>query len=209
MNRNNSPYSAITGCSFLFYEFMRVLPLLMDKDSDRLIKEEVANNAILQVNSLSSRDRFMSDFKKRYAAVPETFWPVFLQMSEHGQRAGLLYAILKTYKLVFDFHFSVTLKHWNSIDHTLTKSDIMMEFDELSSRDEFVASWSDNTKGKCASQYLTMLRGANLLDENTGQLQALHLEPSDFEYYIRNGEEWFLDACLLYPYEINEIKSRL
>lgn len=31
-------------------------------------------------------------------------------MSEAGQRAGLLYAILKTYKLVFDFHFNVTLK---------------------------------------------------------------------------------------------------
>jgi hypothetical protein len=26
-------------------------------------------------------------------------------------------------------------------------------------------------------------------------------------YYIRIGEQWFLDACLLQPYEINEIKK--
>lgn len=28
-------------------------------------------------------------------------------------------------------------------------------------------------------------------------------------YYFRSGEEWFLEALLLYPYEINEIKAKL
>lgn len=26
---------------------------------------------------------------------------------------------------------------------------------------------------------------------------------------IRSGEEWFMEACLLYPYEINDIKKQL
>ena len=174
VNKNNSPYSAtITGCAFLYNEFMRILPLLMDENVAQLLKEEVLNNRLL------------------------------------AQRAGLLYAILKAYKLVFDFHFNVTVKRWNSVDQTIHKNDIMREFSELSSRDAFVDSWTEKTKDKCASQYLTILRQAGLLQEKTDELQPLHLEASDFEYYVRSGEDWFLEACLLYPYEVNNIKTQL
>lgn len=209
-NKNNSPYSAsITGCAFLYNEFIRILPLLMDENAESLLKEEVLNNRVLQVNSQRARERFVIEFKRRYRAVPISFWADFVNMSEAARRAGLLYAILKAYRLVFDFHFNVTVRHWNSASHTIHKRDIMMEFSELSSRDAFVDSWSEKTKDKCASQYLTILRQAGMLQEKTNELQPLHLEASDFEYYVRCGEEWFLEACLLYPYEVNNIKKRL
>lgn len=205
-----SPYTAaITGCAFLYNEFMRILPLLMDENAAQLLKEEVLNNRLLQVNSQKARQTFITEFKRRYHAVPATFWTNFVHMNEAAQRAGLLYAILKAYKLAFDFHFNVTVKRWNSVDQTLHKNDIMREFSELSSRDAFVDSWTEKTKDKCASQYLTILRQAGLLQEKTDELQPLHLEASDFEYYVRSGEDWFLEACLLYPYEVNNIKTQL
>lgn len=210
MNKNNSPYSAaITGCSFLYYEFQRILPLLMSEESDKLVSDEVENNSILQINSRKARRTFMLEFKRRFLSVPIHFWEMWQNMSETGQRLGLFYAIMKTYKLVFDFHFNVTMKKWNSVDHELLKSDIMMEFNEIAAHDEFVDSWSDNTKGKCAGAYLTMLRQSGLLDEKTNQLQSMKLDADEYEYYIRSGEEWFLEACLLYPYEVNDIKSQL
>ena len=210
MNRNNSPYSAtITGCAFLYYEFMRILPLLMSDDSDYLLKEEEVNNKYMQVNSLTSRKRFMIEFKRRYNAVPRNFWDWFLTLEEKARRAALLYVVLKTYRLTFDFHFNVTVKHWNSIDRTLTKSDILMEFNELSAHDSFVDSWTDKTKEKCASQYLTILRQSGLLAAKTDELHQIKLEAKDYSYYFHTGDEWFLEACLLYPYEITDIKSRL
>lgn len=210
VNKNNSPYSAtITGCAFLYNEFMRILPLLMDENATELLKNEVLNNHIIQVNSQKARQTFITEFKRRYCAVPASFWTEFITMTESAQRAGLLYAILKAYKLVFDFHFNVTVKRWNSVDQTLHKNDIMREFSELSSRDAFVDSWTEKTKDKCASQYLTILRQAGLLQEKTDELQPLHLEASNFEYYVRSGEDWFLEACLLYPYEVNNIKTQL
>lgn len=205
-----SPYTAaMTGCGFLYNEFIRVLPLFMEKNAADLLKEEVLNNRLLQVNSQKARQRFITEFKRRYNAVPLSFWANFVNMNEAAQRAGLLYAILKAYKLAFDFHFNVTVKRWNSVDQTLHKNDIMREFSELSSRDAFVDSWTEKTKDKCASQYLTILRQAGLLQEKTDELQSLHLEASDFEYYVRSGEYWFLEACLLYPYEVNNIKTQL
>lgn len=206
---NKSPYTAITGCTFLYYEFGRVLPLLMDANAASLLRDEVENNRVLQVNSIAARKRFVVEFKRRYAAVPPVFWQSWQKMSEAGQRAGLLYAILKTYKLVFDFHFNVALRKWNSVDHCLLKDDLSMEFNELSAHDELVDSWSDATKDKCCSTYLTILRQSGLLDGKTNELTPLRLEASEFAYYIRSGEGWFLEACLLYPYEINDIKSQL
>lgn len=199
----------MTGCAFLYYEFIRILPLLMSNDSVALLKDEILNNKLLQVNSQTSRQRFISEFKRRFNSVPIAFWNEFLTLSEKGQRAGLLYVMLKTYKLVFDFHFNVTIRRWNSVDRTLKLIDLMMEFNEISSRDEFVDSWTDNTKSRCASQYLTFLRHSGLIDDKTSELQAIHLDPSEYKYYINMGEEWFLEACLLYPFEINDIKAAL
>ena len=210
MNRNNSPYTAaITGCAVLYYEFKRILPLLMSADAEEQLKDEIENNQILQINSRKARRTFVLEFKRRFASVPIHFWQSWQGWSEEGQRAGLFYAILKTYKLVFDFHFNVAIRRWNAAQIQLQKSDIMMEFNEIAAHDDFVDSWSDNTKGRCASQYLTILRQTGLLTEKTNELQAIHPDASELEYYIRSGEEWFLEACLLYPYEINDLKSKL
>lgn len=210
MNKMMSPYTAtITGCAFLYNEFMRVLPLLMAPNSDELLKEEAQNNKVLQINSQKARNTFIKEFKRRYNAVPSMFWEKLLQLSEKGQKAALLFAILKTYKLLFDFHFNVTIKQWNSIERTLQRNDLMMEFNEISARDEFVDSWTETTKKKCATQYITILKQAGLLNEKNNELQAIHLDPREYEYYILSGEEWFLEACLLYPYEIKDIKSKL
>lgn len=61
---NNSPYSAaITGCGFQMREFISILPLLEASDAAKLLREEVKNNNLLQVNSQTSRDRFVSEFR--------------------------------------------------------------------------------------------------------------------------------------------------
>ncbi len=193
----------------MFYEFKRILPLLMDENSAQLLKDEIANNNLMQVNSQKARSTFIGEFKRRYNSVPVAFWQEFNNMSGSGQQIGLFYAILKTYKLIFDFHFNVALKRWNSVERTITKSDLKMEFNEISAKDAFVDSWTKNTKDRCATQYLTILRQVGMLDEKTNELHSVRLEPSEYKYYLRTGEEWFLSACLLYPYEINDIKQNL
>lgn len=188
---------------------MRVLPLLMSSDSDKLIKEEILNNHFLQVNSQKARRTFMNEFIRRYKAVPYSFWKMFQNLDETAQRAGLFYAILKAYRLVFDFHFDVSVRRWNGIDQSVSFNDLMMELGELSAKDAFVNSWTDSTKRRCASQYLTILRQCGMLDDKSGTLRPLSLDVSYYEYYIRVDEEWFLEACFLYPYEIAKIKSQL
>ena len=209
MKKINSPYTSITGCTFAYYEFKRCLPLLMSDDAEKLIKDEVENNRLMQVNSQTSRYRFALEFKRRYASVPPYFWVEWQNWSESGQRIGLFYAILKTYKIVFDFHFNVTVKKWICADNILNQGDIEMEMNEIASRDAFVNSWSDATKKKSISCYLTMLRDSGLLEGKSNILLHVNLDISEWAYYFRSGDLWFLDGCLLYAYEIDNIKSQL
>ena len=182
----------------------------MASNTDELVKREIEENNLLMVNSLISRKRFMAEFQRRYKAVPRTFWVWYQTLTnEQAQRAALFFVMLQTYRLVFDFHFNVTVKKWRLAENVISKDDIMMEFSEIAAKDEFVDSWSDATKDKCASQYLTFLRHSGLMDEKTNELHPIHFEPCDVEYYFHSGYEWFLEAALLFAYEINELKEQI
>ena len=202
-----SPYTAaITGGGFLFTETNALLPLLQSPDRESLLKDEKLNNRLLQINAETSRYRAIMEIARRYDAMPVSFWNDYLAMNEADQQVALFFVILKTYKICFDFHINVTMRKWNSISKQLVYEDIEMEFSEVSARDEFVDSWSDKTKRKVASAYLTVLRKVGILDKEDN----LHpLSASNFDYYITNGEQWFLEACLLQPYQIENIKKQL
>ena len=202
-----SPYTAaITGGGFLFTETNALLPLLQSPDRESLLKDEKLNNRLLQINAETSRYRAIMEIARRYDAMPVSFWNDYQAMNDADQQVALFFVILKTYKICFDFHINVTMRKWNSISKQLVYEDIEMEFSEVSARDEFVDSWSDKTKRKVASAYLTVLRKVGILDKEDN----LHpLSASNFDYYITNGEQWFLEACLLQPYQIDNIKKQL
>ncbi len=207
MKKNNSPYTAaITGGGFLQNETNVLLPLLQSADREELLASEKLNNRLLKINAETSRYRAMVEIARRYDAMPTSFWDDYKAMNDTDQRIALFFVILKTYKICFDFHINVTMRKWNSINKSLVYDDIEMEFNEVSARDEFVDSWSDKTKRKVASAYLTILRKVGILDSDDN----LHpLSASNFDYYVINGEQWFLEACLLQPYQIENIKKQL
>lgn len=207
MKKTDSPYSAaITGGGFLFEETAALLPLLQSPDRAARLRDEQLNNRLLHINAETSRKKAIIEIARRYDALPAAFWTDYQQMSRGDQRVALLFVILKTYKICFDFHVGVTMRRWRGIAQAVTHDDLIMELNELSARDAFVDSWTDNTKRKVASAYLTMLRRAGMLDSE-GSLHAL--AATNFDYYITHGEQWFLEACLLQPYEIDTLKRSL
>lgn len=201
-----SPYSAaVTGGGFLYEETVALMPLLQSPDKDRLLREEAVNNAILHVNAETSRKKIIREVERRCNMMAAIFWSDWMDMDEENRKAALFMVILKTYKILFDLHVNVTLHKWNSASRSVDRSDLMMEFDEISSKDAFVDSWTENTKKKVAAAYLSILRKVKMLDTDN-QLHPLHC--TNYEYYLTHGEAWFLEACLLQPYEIADIKKK-
>lgn len=189
----------------MFDETVRLLPLLMSENSEALLKEEKVNNNLLLINAESSRFRAIREIKRRFNAVDRSFWEDFVAMDEKDKLIALFFVILKTYKICFDFHVHVTMRKRNSVSKCVEKDDLMMEFNEISSKDAFVDTWSDNTKDRISSGYLTILRRVGMLDHEN-RLRAL--TSGNFDYYLMKGEPWFLEACLLQPYEIENIKKK-
>ncbi len=193
----------------MFAEFNAVLPLMMDGDLEANLKAETVERKHLQVNTEVAAYRVLSEFKKRYKAMPERFWAWYISLGEQAQKAALLYVMLKTYRLLFDFHTGVTIRKWNSAERIVTANDLLGAYYYIASKDEFVDSWSDKTRKKIVSSYQTVLCQAGMMDRATAQLRPIHLAPQDYSWYILNGEAWFLEACLLYPYEIEDIKTSI
>ena len=209
MKKENSPYSAaFTGCSFMMYEMNRMLPLFLADNSEELLLQEIENNQVLLLNSQVSRKKYIRELKRRFEAVPRTFWLEYQNMSEAAQRLAIFYVLLSTYRLVLDFHLNVTVKKWNSVDPHVYLDDVAMELSQIAADDTFVDSWSDNTKNRVVSAYLTFMDQAGLFERKSFELhKAVGVTDNEYAYYVQIGQEWFLEACLLHPYEINYIKT--
>ncbi len=191
----------------MLYELNRILPLLLDDNAEELLAKELEENNLFMVDNRKSRLRYLAELKRRFAAVPRPFWLSFQLMSESAQRLALFYVLMKCYRLVLDIHLNVTLKKWYSIDRKVTIDDISMEFAQIAAHDEFVDSWSETTKKRTISAYLTFLNQAGLCDKATGNLNQANVTDEDYLFYIQTGEEWFLQACFLQPYEVDRIKQ--
>ncbi len=203
----NSPYTAaITGGGFLFNETLALLPLLQSAEREALLKDERLNNRVLLINAETSRKKAITEICRRYDTMSPAFWQDFQTMTEAEQPIAMFFVLLKTYKILFDFHVNVTMRRWNSIAKSVNKDDLLMEFNEISARDAFVDSWSEATKDRVASAYLSVLRKIGMLGQDY-QLKALSC--TNFSYYLQIGEVWFLEACLLQPYQIENIKKNL
>ena len=204
----HSPYSAaFTAASMMYREMTVLLPLLKDEHANDLIKKEIEENNLLCINSLNSRKRVVSELQRRFKAVSIAFWDSYLQMDERAQRVALMYVLLKTYQLLFDMHICVTLNLWRSATTELQNSDIMLYLNELASQDQFVNSWTEATRKKIATTYILMLHQAGLMKNDSSSLSMPELDDNDWIYYIRLGEAWFLEACFLPTYRVNELKQ--
>lgn len=208
MKNTNSPYSAaFTAATMAFYETNAALPYLLEDDSKETLTKLREDADILKIQSFQSRKKVVTEIIKRYKSVPKDFWTRYITLPEDEQRVALFYVLMKTYRLVFDFHINVTLEKYNSANQTLSLSDLQMELSEISGRDEFVDSWTDTTKERISAHYMAMLRQAGMLTEKTNEIKRPELSKEAYVYYAQIGEEWFLQACMLPLYEIENIKK--
>lgn len=210
MPRTNSPYSAaFTAASMMYYEMNAVVPLLLENSSKEKVEEIAKDASIINITSYISRKRVMAELVRRFKAVRQDFWERYVKLPEREQKLALFYVITKTYKLIFDFQIKVTLPKYNSASQNLTPEDLLMELYEIAGNDEFVDDWSEDTKKKVVSTYMVVLRQVGILPEKGYDLQRIDVETNAFTYYAQLGEDWFLQACLLPVYEIENIKKQV
>lgn len=197
----------MTGCGFMLDETVALLPILQLPDADSLLKTEVESNHLLQLGKAKTRLRMMTEFKRRYAAMPLSFWKWFLSLDRAGQTVALYYCLMRTYLLVKDVHLNLVLPRFKSANPVITKADIERHICQIAAVDPFVESWSDTTKGKVASACLSFLRSVGMIDSASGELRSVHVDDRLAAHFISRGESWYLEALGMPLYEIKRIRE--
>lgn len=193
IERNLKYNGTFSSNGILFSETKRVLEILKGDDVNEDLKKEVIENNLLQINSEETRGRAVREIKKRNKFVTKDFWEHFDLSTENEQSLLFFYLCLKTYRILFDLHFMVTVKR-NFIDSTIPDTfNYKMAVDELASNNEKVAGWSESTLKKTLSNYRSLMRVSGLLKGKA--LVTPFLNDSFWDQFKDKGEFWFLEAC--------------
>lgn len=95
MKIKSSYSAAITGGSFLFEETEALLPMLMSPNAESLLVDEKVHNNCLHINAETSRKKAIIEIRRRYNAVPISFWHEYLNMSKEDKIVALFYVLLE------------------------------------------------------------------------------------------------------------------
>lgn len=182
-----------TAGGLLDRDFESISSILIEDDFITLITEEINSNIYIGIPTESARKRVISEVKRRYEAVPKSFWTWFVNLTPSESKLALFYVCLKTYPIVLDFHLEVALKKYRT-GSDLNAFSIQMRVDELSAKHEEIESWSETTINKINSQYRTTLKDCGLLDGET-LIQPMGISNSFWDYFHTIGEGWFQEMC--------------
>lgn len=198
MTETPNPYIvSFTAGGLLLRETNAVLGLLLQENSEDLLVNEASEDRYIKINSESARKRALQEIRNRNRVVGNHFWEKYSNMSDQQQRLMLFYACLKTYKLVFDFHYDVTMPHWKKTNSLPEIFAYESKLDELSGKFDFFENLTESTRRKLVTVYRRMLTESGLV---RGKSISSILLPDNFWcFFIELSDSWFLEACFLDP----------
>jgi len=191
-------------------EILALLPYLKSSDVGKLLKREVAENKLLQINSEKTRAKVIRQIEGRLKFTFEGFWEDFESLSTIQQSIKLFYLVLKAIPLIYDLHFNVSLHAWKGSTREFDAFSLQMRLDEIGNEHQNVREWTENTRKEIIKIYRRILRQAGFLK---GDQLVKPLRGDDFFIpFIQNNEPWFLEACFLTQTEreklVNDYKLR-
>lgn len=199
--RDASPYSAaMTREQFLFYEMRTTAKLLNDGlDKDTVVRHIVSENLFQYPTEKSVRKMALACIRRLEAMEDDSLVAAIATQPSDVAKQVCLYAMMRQYRLVWDFMLTVVGNKYRLLDSTFSRMDIEVFFMQLREQDDWVAIWSDTTINKVRQVLTKMLVENEYLDST----DADHLNPVLISPLLENairedGQEIVLPAfnCL-------------
>ena len=200
--RAASPYNAaITREQFLFYEMRTTAKLVCEGLNKEEVTERIVKENLFQYPTEKSVRKMASACLRRLDAMGDDSLvrAMASQPSDVSKQIGL-YAMMKQYRLVWDFMITVIGSKYRNLDTSFSKIDLNTYIMRLQEQDDWVASWSENTVTKVKQVLAKILVENEYLDSLTSDRLNPVLISSVLENAIRgNGDDLALPAfnCFL------------
>ena len=163
--KESSPYSAvITREQFLFYEMRTTAKLVAEGLNDEQVVDRMEKSVRRMALTCLRRLKALDD--------PDLVAAIASQPSDVSKQI-CLYAMMKQYRLVWDFMITVVGAKYENRDMSFSRMDFNVFMMRLQEQDDWVASWSDSTVTKVKQVLARILVDNEYLDSTT----ADHLNP--------------------------------
>lgn len=192
-----SPYNAaITREQFLFYEVRTTAKLLHEGCSSAEVVERIISDNLFQYSTEKSVRRMALACLRRLETLGDNSLvaAIATQPSDVAKQI-CLYAVMKQYRLIWDFMITVIGEKYRLSDTTFGKIDLNSYFLRLQEQDDRVATWSDSTVTKLKQVIAKMLVENEYIDSiRATKLKPVWLRPVLEKAIRENGDEIALPA---------------
>lgn len=195
----NSPYKGsgqITREQFLFYEMRTTAKLLEEGLEEKKIIEKIVEENLFQYPTEKSiRQMARTCIARLKSLGDESLVAAIASQPADIAKQICMYAMMKHYRLVWDFMITVIGEKYRLSDTTFGKIDLNSYFLRLQEQDDLVATWSDSTITKLKQVITKILVENEYIDSTRAtKLNPVWLQPV-LENAIRaNGDEIALPA---------------
>jgi len=204
-NQQHTIDGSFTAGGLLFRETTAIAPLLEKDDFVELLAEEVKRNEYIKIRSEAARTRSLREIRKRFINAENDIRKSFLNQSEREQRLTLLYLCMKTYPLVFDMHFEVTIPKINALGSLPDNYHYLSRIDTIAQRQEDSVINTESTRKKLVTVYRRMLNEAGIISKE--KPNPIFVPDSFWCPFIQLNDSWFIEACFLTLDQLNTIKD--
>ena len=200
---NDSPYKGsgnLTREQFLFYQMRTTAKLMKTGLSDARIVERIVSDNLFQYPTEKSIKKMASVCVKRLHLLDDlSLVDAIADMDSYTAKQICLYAMMKQYRIIWDFMITVIGMKYRQQDYTFSRRDINVFFMRLQEQDNTVASWSEDTVKKIASVISRILIENEYIDNGRAKTLNSVLISGVLEKSIRaSGQDIALSAfnCL-------------
>lgn len=170
--RMASPYSAvITREQFLFNETRITAKLLRDGYSEDDARNKIVAENLYQYPTEKSLERMSHVCLRRLHALHNSdLIRAVVELPAEEAKQVCLYAMMKEYRLVWDFMITVIGEKYRSHDLHFTRLDMNLFMAGLAGQDAGVASWSESTTAKLKQILRKLLVDNGYLDSRKSEI---------------------------------------
>lgn len=176
--RKTSPYSAaITREQFLFYEIRTTAQLVVQGLSHDEIINQITSENLFQYPTEKSVRKMAFACLRRLDALEdkELIHAIAVEPSSVAKQV-CLYAMMKQYRLVWEFMTTVVGAKYRTLDSSFARSDLNAFFLRLQEQDDGVATWSESTIAKVKQVLMRILVENEYIDSpNANRLNPVLL----------------------------------
>jgi hypothetical protein len=155
--------STIKSRPFLFRETKKAAELINKGFKEFEIKEKAKKDNIFQVNTETRRSEIASIVLQRLKAIDDFLIEKIVNGDIETSKQVVIYSIMKTDRLFFEFMYEVFREKILLRDFTLQDKDFNIFFDRKKEQSERVASWDEYTFYKLKQVYIRILFEAGFI----------------------------------------------